>query len=81
MVFLVPDLASYTGGVRGFLYDYRDTAPGPLLDTADQVIHALGDVDRLAREWSPRIAAFNAKYNYKADGQAAERVVKAFFTD
>lgn len=81
MVFLVPDLASYTGGVRGFLYDYRDTAPGPLLDTADQVIHALGDIDALAREWAPRIAAFNAKYNYKADGQAAERVVKAFFTD
>lgn len=79
MVFLVPDLASYTGGVRGFLYDYRDTAPGPLLDTADQVIAALADLPGLAREWAPRIAAFNAKYNYKADGHAAERVVEAFF--
>jgi CDP-glycerol glycerophosphotransferase len=81
MVFLVPDLADYTGGIRGFLYDYRDTAPGPLLDTADQVIGALGDLDALAWEWSPRIAAFNEKYNYEADGHAAERVVKAFFTD
>ncbi|WGL52885.1 CDP-glycerol glycerophosphotransferase family protein [Nocardioides sp. BP30] len=81
MVFLVPDLADYTGGIRGFLFDYRDTAPGPLLDTADQVIHALGDLDGLAREWAPRIAAFNAKYNYKADGRAAARVVEAFFTD
>ncbi|WP_157416946.1 bifunctional glycosyltransferase/CDP-glycerol:glycerophosphate glycerophosphotransferase [Nocardioides sp. Iso805N] len=81
MVFLVPDLADYTGGIRGFLYDYRDTAPGPLLDTADQVIHALADLDALAREWTPRIAAFNAKYNYKADGRAAARVVEAFFTD
>ena len=81
MVFLVPDLADYTGGIRGFLFDYRDTAPGPLLDTADQVIHALGDLDALARQWSPRIAEFNATYNYKADGHAAERVVKAFFAD
>ena len=38
-------------------------------------------LEALAREWSPRIAAFNEKYNYEADGHAAERVVEAFFTD
>ena len=32
MVFLVPDLKHYTGA-RGFLYDFADSAPGPLVDT------------------------------------------------
>ena len=36
MLFLVPDLATYTGGVRGFLYPFEESAPGPLLDTADR---------------------------------------------
>jgi len=79
MVFLVPDLADYTGGIRGFLFDYADTAPGPLLETAEEVIAALADFDGLARAYAARIKAFNATYNYLMDGHAAERVVRAFF--
>ncbi len=79
MVFLVPDLDTYAGGVRGFLFDFRDTAPGPLLDTADQVVAALRDLPRVQREHAADYARFNKKYNYLMDGHAAERVVKAFF--
>jgi CDP-glycerol glycerophosphotransferase len=77
MVFLVPDLASYTGGIRGFLYDYVDTAPGPLLENADDVIEALADVPGLERDYAPAIAAFNRKYQYLQDGHAAERFATA----
>ncbi|HWM73013.1 MAG TPA: CDP-glycerol glycerophosphotransferase family protein [Nocardioides sp.] len=77
MVFLVPDLASYTGGLRGFLYDYTDTAPGPLLDDADQVVRALADLPTLVRDYGPAIAAFNKKYQYLQDGHAAERLATA----
>ena len=38
MVFLVPDLARYERDVRGFLYDFRSSAPGPLLDDTDGVV-------------------------------------------
>ena len=79
MVFLVPDLSDYTGGIRGFLYDYADTAPGPMLDTAEEVVAALSDLDRLEAEHRDQIAAFNAKYQYTQDGKATERVVEAFF--
>ncbi|NYI79924.1 CDP-glycerol glycerophosphotransferase family protein [Nocardioides panzhihuensis] len=79
MVFLVPDLSDYTGGIRGFLYDYADTAPGPMLDTAEEVVAALSDLDRLEGRYRDRIAAFNAKYQYTQDGKATERVVEAFF--
>lgn len=79
MVFLVPDLKAYTGGVRGFLYDFADSAPGPLLDTADEVVDRLRDLPALRKECAEPLERFNATYNYLQDGHAAERVVDAFF--
>ncbi len=79
MVFLVPDLKHYTEQTRGFLYDFADSAPGPLVDTTTQVVEALTDLPALEREWAPRIAEFNARYNRLADSRAAERVVSEFF--
>jgi len=79
MLFLVPDLASYTGSVRGFLYDFASSAPGPLLDTPDQVVAALQDLPRVSREYAAAYETFHQTFNYLQDGRAAERVVSAFF--
>ncbi len=79
MVFLVPDLADYTEDVRGFLYDFADSAPGPFVDTTTEVVAALSDLPALEGEWAARMTAFNAHYNRLADGRAAERVVAEFF--
>ncbi len=79
MVFLVPDLKHYTEETRGFLYDFADSAPGPLVNSTMEVVEALADLPALEREWAPRIAEFNAHYNRLADGRAAERVVAEFF--
>jgi CDP-glycerol glycerophosphotransferase len=77
MVFLVPDLASYTGGIRGFLFDYPSTAPGPLLENADDVIKALANLPALVRDYGRAIALFNEQYQYLQDGKAAERLASA----
>ena len=79
MLFLVPDLGSYTGGVRGFLYPFEESAPGPLLTDAEEVIEALRDLPRVTRDHAAAYARFNATYNYLQDGRAAERVVRRFF--
>lgn len=79
MIFLVPDLDSYVGGVRGFLYDYRDSAPGPLVDTADEAVKLLRDFAGLERRCAPELARFHEKYNHLQDGQSARRVVESFF--
>ena len=50
MVFLVPDLYSYGGAERGFLFDYADTAPGPLLQTTAEVVAALQDLAGVREE-------------------------------
>ncbi|GAA4757265.1 hypothetical protein GCM10023350_48630 [Nocardioides endophyticus] len=79
MVFLVPDLDTYTGGVRGFLYPFEESAPGPLVDTPDQVLALLRDLDGLQREYAGELKAFHDRYNYLQDGRSAAKVVKAFF--
>lgn len=78
MVFLVPDLAEYTGSVRGFLYDYLTTAPGPLVDTVEEVVAALADLPALRAAHAGQYAAFDAQFNGFMDGHAAERVAKAW---
>ena len=77
MVFLVPDLADYTAGVRGFLFPFTETAPGPLVRTTDEVVAQVRDVPVLATSWSDRVRAFDAQFNPWQDGHAAERMVDA----
>ncbi|WP_134741171.1 CDP-glycerol glycerophosphotransferase family protein [Nocardioides sp. 503] len=79
MIFLVPDLATYSGGVRGFLYPFEDSAPGPLVDTADEVIAWLRRLPELQREYAAQQELFHRTYNYLQDGHSAERVVQAFW--
>jgi len=75
MVFLVPDLEDYTGGVRGFLFPFTDTAPGPLVGTTDEVVAEVRDVPALAAAWADRVRAFDERFNPWQDGQAASRFV------
>ncbi|HEX3929502.1 MAG TPA: CDP-glycerol glycerophosphotransferase family protein [Nocardioides sp.] len=77
MVFLVPDLADYTAGVRGFLFPFEDTAPGPFVATTGEVVAEVADVGALAAAWSARVGAFDATYNPHQDGHASARLLDA----
>ncbi len=79
MVFVVPDLDRYTGRVRGFLFDFASSAPGPLVDGTDEAVAWLRDLDALAAAHAEDLARFDAEFNGHQDGAAAERAVRAFF--
>jgi CDP-glycerol glycerophosphotransferase len=79
MIFLVPDLASYTGGVRGFLYPFEESAPGPLLEDAEDVVAALRNLPAVTEQYAEQYAEFHRRFNYLQDGNAAKRVVERFF--
>jgi CDP-glycerol glycerophosphotransferase (TagB/SpsB family) len=80
MVFLVPDLAGYTSGVRGFLFPFEDTAPGPLAETTEEVVAQVRDVPALAAAWAGRVRAFDTAYNPHQDGHASARLLDAILT-
>ncbi|MCZ4498634.1 MAG: hypothetical protein JWQ74_1187 [Marmoricola sp.] len=79
MVFLVPDLDTYGSRTRGFLWDFRETAPGPLVATTAQVVGHVRDVEGLRTRYADELAAFNERYNGMHDGHAAQRAVAEFF--
>lgn len=72
MYFFVPDLEHYRGELRGFYFDLAAHAPGPLVRTQEELVTALADdPSRFAGAY----AAWQAKFNARDDGHAAERVV------
>ncbi len=78
MLFHVPDLQRYKD-TRGWLFDFEPTAPGPLLDTTEEVVDALLDLDGVRREHAAAYDRFRTDYLDLEDGRAGERFVDAVF--
>lgn len=75
LVFLAPDLAEYEASTRGFYLDFRAIAPGPILETTDEVISAASDLDALALRFGEAYTSFQKRFTASDDGYAARRVV------
>jgi CDP-glycerol glycerophosphotransferase len=75
MLFFTYDMADYRDNLRGFYFDFEETAPGPLLPTSDDVIEAVGDIDAVAAAHTARYQAFTTRFCPLDDGKAAARVV------
>ncbi len=73
MYFLVPDMEHYRGELRGFYFDLAAHAPGPIVRSQEELLAALtaSDTDSYAEKYR----VWQAKFNERDDGQAAERVV------
>jgi CDP-glycerol glycerophosphotransferase len=71
--FLVPDLEHYRGELRGFYFDLAAHAPGPLVRTQEELTAALAGEP--APEVTARYRQWQATFNARDDGRAAERVV------
>ena len=72
MAFLVPDLAEYEAN-RGFYFDFRAEAPGPLFSNAIELVAAIGSLG----DYSAKYAAWHKKFNPHEDGKSAARVVNS----
>jgi CDP-glycerol glycerophosphotransferase len=78
MVFHVPDLQRYQE-TRGWLFDFEPTAPGPLVQSTEEVVAALRDLDDVRSRHAEQYAEFRATYLDLEDGHAASRLVDAVF--
>lgn len=79
MIFHVPDLARYRDESRGWLLDFNPTAPGPLVETTEQVLHEVRRLDHVRRTYDDAYQQFRRTYLDLDDGHAAERFVDAVF--
>ncbi|MEU7012348.1 CDP-glycerol glycerophosphotransferase family protein [Streptomyces sp. NPDC046385] len=75
MLFFTYDLEYYRDQLRGFYFDFEKRAPGPLLQTSDELIDALGDIDRISAGYTDAYREFRDVFCDLDDGHAAERVI------
>jgi len=74
MIFFVPDLDRYEQELRGFLFAFEESAPGPIVKDAAELPALVRDLS-WAGERAEEYMAFNERFNRFHDGRAAERVV------
>jgi CDP-glycerol glycerophosphotransferase len=75
MIFFTYDLEEYKDDIRGFYFNFEEKAPGPLVETTEEVITAIKGIGEVAIS-NDLMDEFYQRFCYLEDGHAAERVVK-----
>ncbi|MFK4729848.1 CDP-glycerol glycerophosphotransferase family protein [Agromyces mediolanus] len=78
MIFYNPDRDRYFEG-RPPMVPYAPTAPGPWVETFDEVAKRLADLEGVRREYADAVRTFREDYLELEDGKAAARLVDAVF--
>ncbi|TDD81996.1 CDP-glycerol:glycerophosphate glycerophosphotransferase [Actinomadura darangshiensis] len=79
MLFFTYDLADYRDRLRGFYFDFEAEAPGPLVETSDDLIGAIRDVESATAGHKERYTAFVDRFCPLDDGHAASRAADRVF--
>jgi len=79
ILFYCYDLQQYAEQIRGFYLDIDHDLPGPIARSSQELIKLLADLPRVEAAYAERYAKFQECYCALNDGQAARRVVEAFF--
>jgi CDP-glycerol glycerophosphotransferase len=79
MLFYTYDLADYQSRLRGLYLDFADIAPGPLLQSTQEVVDALRDLPAVRERYDERLERFRATFCHLEDGHATERVLDRLF--
>lgn len=79
MLFFTYDLEKYRDVLRGFYINIEEELPGPMLFTTEEIITAIGNIDKLKQEYQQKYTAFYDKFCSWEDGNASKRVAEAVF--
>ncbi|MCW4457822.1 CDP-glycerol glycerophosphotransferase family protein [Microbacterium sp. MPKO10] len=77
-LYYVPDFERYFTGRESFV-PFEETAPGPFVRTAADLVESIGNADDVARTFEPQRELFVSRYMELEDGHATERLVDAVF--
>ncbi|HEX8487202.1 MAG TPA: CDP-glycerol glycerophosphotransferase family protein [Propionibacteriaceae bacterium] len=79
LLFYTYDLEVYRDSIRGFYFDLEPIAPGPMVQTQQDLVAALRDLPAVTRAYSDAYAEFRATYCELEDGHATERLAPVFW--
>lgn len=75
IIFFVYDIEEYRDNLRGFYIDFEKKAPGPLVDSTEQIIDEISKIEEVGFIWTPELEEFYQKFCSLEDGKASEKVV------
>jgi len=79
MVFFVYDYDDYAHSERGVYFELADKAPGPMVRTSDELVHALATVDSWRPDYADRYRGFVDHFGEYDKGTAARQIVDRVF--
>lgn len=79
MLFFAYDYEDYKGEIRGMYFDMNKELPGPILQTNDELVEALHNIDQISEQYKERYETFYEKFCHVDDGHAAKRTVDIVF--
>lgn len=74
-VFYAYDLSAYSDDIRGMYFDLREHAPGPVVETMDDLVDTLIHLDERLPAFEEKRRAFQRKFCSLENGTASQRVV------
>lgn len=79
ILFYTYDLEKYAEELRGFYLDMHKDVPGPLLETSDEVLEALLQIDDIAEKYQDRYEVFYHRFCEWDDGNASQHIIEKVF--
>lgn len=76
IIFYAYDLEEYSNDMRGTYFDLKEEAPGPVVETMDDLIGAIANIEELAQGFADKQKAFFKKFCTFEDGGASRKVVE-----
>lgn len=80
MLFYTYDLEKYRDVLRGFYIDMKEELPGPLLNTTEEVIYEIQNLNSYEARFKEKYKKFYDKYCEFDDGHATENIVREVFS-
>ncbi|MQY14605.1 hypothetical protein SRB5_47730 [Streptomyces sp. RB5] len=80
ILFFTYDLEHYRDTLRGLYFDLTTRAPGPLLETSEDLVKALRGIDQVAVEYREKYTEFVKDFCVPGDGLATARVIDRMLT-
>lgn len=81
IVFFAHDIEKYSSALRGFYFDLRKEAPGPIVKTESELFNAIENIEEMIRLYKEKYNSFYQKFCSWEDGHASERVINEIFSD
>ena len=75
LYFYTPDHDRYRDELRGFYFDLLEVSPGPVVQSAAELVELLRDPDATSATYADRYSTWRARFNTRDDGHASARVV------